>query len=323
MPRFIVVACAFCIAAPGSTLAQSAKPRSAEQIADSIEIAQLARTLARGADTDSVRAARIYEWVARHLSYDVQGFLRGRLGDSNAESVYRKRLAVCGGYVALFERLARELGLETTPILGYAKGFTYRSGASTRKPNHSWLAVRIGEAWRLVDPTWASGWVRGTTFEPHFTWDYFLVDANELILSHFPEDDDWQLLRKEVRRSEFERLPLIPRTLVNAGFDPSMIRATSLAQGVRSFPLVGTRSDVRIVAAPLNGVLPRESKVSVDVIWPSGADVALVSGGIWRHLTREGDRFRGEAVATESLVSLVGRTDDSKDFETLLQYQVR
>lgn len=323
MLRFFVFLCAIFLLSPAAASAQSARPRSAEQIADSIEIARLARSLTRAATNDSARAARLYEWVARNLSYDVQGYLQGRLADGTPENVFRKRVAVCGGYAALFERMAREVGLEATPILGYAKGFTYRPGASSKQPNHAWLAVRLSGRWRLVDPTWGSGFVRSNKFEPQFSWDYFLVEPNALILSHYPEDSEWQLLAKPVRRGEFERLPMIPRVLVNAGFDPSVIRASALKHGVRSFPLVGTRSDVRIIAAPLSGTLPRKSKVSVDVSWPGGAEVALVSGGVWRKLTREGDRFRGEAIASESALQLVGRSGGSKEFETLLQYQVQ
>ena len=300
------------------------RARTAQQLADSTQIAALARTLTQKAPSDSARAARIYEWGARNLSYDVNGFLAGRLGDGNAESVFRKRVAVCGGYVALFQRLAHEAGLEAVPILGYAKGFTYRPGASTKDANHSWIALRIDGRWRLADPTWASGYVvNGRTFERHFSWDYFLADPNELILSHFPEEDDWQLLPRPVRRKDFERLPLVPRTLVAAGFDAAMIRATALANNVRTFPLVGTRRDVRIITAPLNGTLPRASRVAVDIVWPGAADVALVSGGVWRRLTRDGDRFRGETVAADKDVALVGRSASGKEFETVLHYQVQ
>jgi hypothetical protein len=323
MLRFSFFVCALCALTADFAPAQSARVRSSEQVADSLEIARLARTLTRGVMTDSARAARLYEWVATNLTYDVQGFLHGRLADGGAENVYRKRVAVCGGYVALYERLAREIGLDAVPILGYAKGFTYRHGVSTRRANHSWLALRIGGRWRLVDPTWGSGVVVNGRFESRFTWDYYLVDPNELILSHFPEENQWQLLSTLLRRGDFERLPLVHRSLFKAGFDASTIRATALASRVRSFPLVGNQRDVRIVKAPISGTLPRESTVSVDVIWPGAADVALVSGGVWRHLTREGDRFRGDAVAAESSVYLVGRSGGRKEFETLLQYQVQ
>lgn len=323
MLRLFVFVCAISALTADIAYGQSARVRSAAQIADSVEIARLARTLTGDAGTDSARVARLYEWVARNLSYDVDGFLHGRLADGGAENVYRKRVAVCGGYVALFERLAREIGLDVMPILGYAKGFTYREGASTRKANHSWVAARIDGNWRLLDPTWASGFVVNRTFEPRFTWDYFLIDPNALVLSHFPEESEWQLLAQPMRRSDFERLPMVPRTLVNAGFDAASIRNTALAQRLRDFPFVSSRRDVRIVNAPLNGTLRRKTTVTVEIIWPGAADVALVSGGVWRHLARDGDRFRGEAIATESSVALVGRAGANKEFETLLHYQVQ
>jgi hypothetical protein len=293
-----------------------------QQIADSTEIAALARTLVHDVATDSARAARLYEWVARNLAYDVRGFLSGRLGDGSPEEVYRKRLAVCGGYVALFQRLASEVGLQVQPILGYAKGFTYRSGVSTRKANHSWLALHVDNRWRLLDPTWASGFVANGKFERGFSWDYFMVEPNELILSHYPEENEWQLLPQPVRRKDFERMPLVPRTLVNAGFDLAIIRSSTLAGRVRSYPLVGVQPDVRILTAPVNGVLPRRTTVAFDIVWPGGSEVALVSGGVWHQLSREGNRFRGETIAADSTVALVGRSIGSKIYETLLQYQV-
>lgn len=323
MLRFFVIGCVLCaaFAAPGT--AQTARVRTSQQIADSVEIAALARTLVRDVANDSARAARLYEWVARHLSYDVRGFLSGRLGDGSPEEVYRRRLAVCGGYVALFQRLAGEIGLQVEPILGYAKGFTYHSGASTKEANHSWLALRVGKHWRLIDPTWASGFVRDGRFERNFSWDYFMVDPDELVLSHFPEDSEWQLLPQPVRRKDFERMPLVPRTLVNAGFDPEVIRSTTLAGRVRSYPLVGVQQDVRILTAPVNGVLPRKATVAFDIVWPGATEVMLVSGGNWHQLSREGNRFRGETVAADGTLSLVGRSNGSKIYETLLQYQVQ
>lgn len=323
MPRLFVFVCALCALLPGTASSQTAPVRSAVQIADSLEIASLARSLTYGVATDSARAAVLYEWVARNLAYDVNGFLAGRLADGPPESVYRRRVAVCGGYVVLFERLAREAGLTAEPVLGYAKGFDYTYGVSTRRPNHAWLAVRINGSWQLIDPTWGSGFVVNGKFEARFTWDYFLINADELALSHFPKENKWQLLSRPMRRSEFERMPAVPHTIVKAGFEPTVIRATALTSDLRDFPLVGTQSDVRILSAPLSGTLARASRVSVDILWPGAADVALVSGGVWTHLRREGDRFRGEAAASESAVSLVGRSGSGKQFETLLHYLVQ
>jgi hypothetical protein len=273
---------------------------------------------------DSARAAALYEWVARNIRYDAKEFFRGGKTVERAEDVYRKRVALCGGYVAIYERLAREIGLTAIPITGYAKGVDYRFGKSTKKPNHAWLAMNIGGRWRLIDPTWGSGVINGRKFEPRFTWEFFLVAPDELILSHFPEDAEWQLRGTALDRRDFERMHAVPRTLFGIGFSADDILATALQPGVKDFPLIGTPGNhVRIVRAPIAGTLLAASPISVEVIWPGASDVALVTNGEWTKLSRSGDRFSGNVAPAGSSVSLVGRSGSGPTpYETLLHYRV-
>lgn len=325
MFRLFAFLCAFAVLAPKGAFSQNPGARSPQQVSDSIAIASLARSLTEHAHTDSARAAAIYQWVAQNLSYDLPGYFAGRLTDPNPEQVYHTRIAVCGGFVTLFARMARETGLIVEPILGFAKGFDFRRGQSTKKPNHSWAAIDINGSWRLVDPTWAAGVVDGTRFRPSFTWDYFLVDPDALILSHYPKDDKWQLLARPLSRSDFERIPIVPRVVVNAGFAPAAIRVAALQSDLRDFPLVGVRDQrqARVISAPIGGTLKRGSSVAVDIYWPGATDVALVSGGNWTYLHREGNHFRGQAPAAASALQVVGRPFATRVYETLLQYSVQ
>lgn len=298
--------------------------RSARQIADSTEIAGVARTLVRAAVSDSARAAVLYEWVSKNIRYDAASFFRGADGHETAEAVYRRRIALCGGYVLLYERLAREVGLTAVPITGYAKGVDYVFGRSTKKPNHAWLALHVGGEWRLIDPTWGAGFINGRAFEPRFTWDFFLVSPDELILSHYPQDAMWQLLDAPLDRRDFERMRAVPRTLIGVGFSPAQIRATALTPGVTGFALAGPLgSHVRIVHAPVAGTLPAAATIAIEVDWPGAVDVSLVTNGEWTKLSRTGNRFRGEVAAAGSSLSLVGHTGDSRSpYHTLLHYEV-
>jgi hypothetical protein len=308
---------------PASLEAQVWSERSAGEIADSLAIAALTQSLVRDAPSDSARAAAIYEWVARNVAYDLPGYLDGRIGGETPESVFGRRVAVCSGFVALYERMAREAGLVVVPINGYAKGFDYRHGQSTRRMNHAWLAVRLAERWHLVDPTWGAGAVRAGRFEPAFDWYYFMASPEELILSHFPENIEWQLVAQPMRRRDFERLPAVPRALFHVGFTPAAVRSSALASGARDFPAVGAEAGVRVVRAPVAGTLPRDATVDVEVIWPGAADVALVSGSTWTHLSRAGDRFHGQAAPAATTLWLVGRTEpDPLSYRTLLHYRV-
>ena len=324
-PRLLAAAlCVLAIHLPAPLSGQvRAGARSAGQVADSLAIAQLARTLTAGVHTDSARAAVLYEWTARNLTYDVAGYLAGALTDADAEEVWRSRTAACGGYVALYQRLAGEVGLRVEPVEGYAKGFDYRFGQSTKRPNHAWLALHLDGRWRLLDPTWGAGVVRDGRFEPAFTWDFFLADPEALVLSHFPAAQRWQLLAQPMSRAEFERLPAVPRTLVHMGYAPAAIRNAVRHTRVRDFPLVGPQPGLRVLAAPVAGTLRRDQAVEVDLVWPGASDVALVAGGVWTRLSRHGDRFRGSAAAPAGTISVVGRRADSDAFVTALHWQVR
>jgi hypothetical protein len=318
------------LALPGGVLAQSADSPSHTETAavatarDSAAIADLARSLTAGAATDSARAAVLYEWVARNVAYDI-GRYGSDGGDAAPEAVYRSRLALCAGYVALFGRMAAEVGLMAEPISGYAKGFDYRDGQPTRQNNHTWLAVLMESEWRLVDPTWGSGFVAEGKFLPAFNWSWFMVAPDELILSHYPRDASWQLVSWPLTRGEFEAMAVVPRALLDAGFTAAAVRRAALA-GVREFPAIGTApsTGARIISAPITGTLRLDDPVDVDVLWPGAAQVLAVSGGAWIPLTREGDRFHGSVTAGEAGVWIVGRTADSAadEYGTLLQYRV-
>jgi hypothetical protein len=324
MRRTAFLFAAVLLACAPSVRAQSTADRAAgAAAADSLALRDLAVRLTADVHGDSARAAALYEWVAGNVRYDVASYRRGSDGHATAEAVYRHREAVCAGYVALYARLAVEAGLEAVPIRGYAKGFDYVYGQSTRRPNHAWLAVRIAGAWRLVDPTWGAGVVEHGRFVPRFTWDWFMVAPERLLLSHLPEDAGWQLAERPLRRADFERTPPVPVSLVTAGFTPAAIRTSALGARAADFPLVGAgAAGARVISAPLTGTLRRQSSVSLDLQWPDAADVAVVTGGAWTALQRTGDRFHGDAVAADSHLYVVGRASAAEPYRTLLLYRV-
>jgi hypothetical protein len=231
-------------------------------------------------------------------------------------------MAVCSGFVALYQRLAREVGVETAVIEGYAKGFDYAYGLSTRKSNHAWLAVRIDGDWRLVDPTWGAGTIIDGRFVRQVTWDYFLADPDILQLSHYPKDDTWQLAADPMKRAEFERLPAVPRALLAMGFSPDEIRAAAVASRLNVLPAAGLVPGVRVVDAPISGTIRRSAAVPVRVEWPGASDVVVVSGDVWTPLARSGDTFHGQATADGGALYVVGRAGEGEPYRTLLMYQV-
>lgn len=96
-------------------------------------------------------------------------------------------------------------GLHSKIISGYAKGADYRPGQKFNpgQNQHSWNAVYIYGTWCLIDAHWAARRIVGkqsTTEEYHYQLDeyFFLIDPQQHIFTHFPDDPKWQLLERPV-----------------------------------------------------------------------------------------------------------------------------
>ncbi|TVQ45098.1 MAG: hypothetical protein EA365_08490 [Gloeocapsa sp. DLM2.Bin57] len=172
-------------------------------------VSELARLLSAHATTDLEKARIIYTWLAVNIAYDVQGYYTGEYGDLTPEGVLKRRQAVCSGYANLYQALSQEMGLESFIISGYAKGLSYESTANLRETNHAWNGVKINGNWYLVDATWAAGTVDSHQFTPNFNQFYFATPPEQLIYSHLPEDENWQLLTNKYTREQFLALPKV------------------------------------------------------------------------------------------------------------------
>ncbi|HSJ09010.1 MAG TPA: transglutaminase domain-containing protein [Longimicrobiales bacterium] len=291
---------------------------------DSAAIAALARQLRAGATTDLERARAIYGWIATNVTYDVASYLAGGHGDHSPEAVYRTRSAVCDGYANLFIRLAREMRIEAHKVPGYAKGFDHTTGKSTTKNNHAWVAFRIGRDWHLADPTWGAGHVSSDLqFVPAFTWWYFDVQPELLILSHYPEDRRWQRLGKALTRREFEQMATIPQPLRALGFSADALRRSATDRRHGPYPVANAAdSALRVIRAPLHSVLSTVETYDFEIVWPGVEGMAVVVGEVWTRLTALGDgRYSGGVTPTAGPVMVAGQT--AAGWKTLLLYEAR
>lgn len=105
-------------------------------------------------------------------------------------------------------------GLHSRIISGYAKGADYKPGMKFNPGTnqHSWNAVYIYGTWCLVDAHWAARRIIGkptSQEEFHYQLDeyFFLPDPHQLIYTHFPDEQQWQLLDRPITLEEFENMP--------------------------------------------------------------------------------------------------------------------
>ncbi len=194
--------------------------------------AALATQLVAPCKNEREKVTAIFRWITDNISYRVRpeckmpgknvalashvngeneikddGPLKS-LSERVAETVLKKREAVCDGYARLFTTLCDHAGVCSEIIVGFAK-------SGTQKPtqrfgvNHYWNAVMIDSTWYLLDVTWASGYISftGNEFIREYDEKYFLAPPDVFIQDHYPDDPRWTLLPDSRIPPEFYRSP--------------------------------------------------------------------------------------------------------------------
>ena len=151
---------------------------------------------------DEERIRAFYMWIITNIKYEDQvellydKHILFYMGSNNCVSpvcVFKKKKAVCEGFSKLFQFFCQQSGIEAYTIGGYIS----KNGTLQDRATHSWNVVKINEAWRFFDLTWAyanlehSGIKRSTN-------EFFMLDPHEFVLSHLPLVPMWQFIKTPV-----------------------------------------------------------------------------------------------------------------------------
>lgn len=177
--------------------------------------------------SDEDRARAIFTWIALNIKYDTSPGALGRapikysysteaerqakiaeIEMNLARETLQKKTGVCHGYAMLYKILAEKMGIETEVIHGTAKILPKDIGKGPVTSNHAWNAVNINGQWKLIDVTWGSGGIMGTTRKFGFLFDdnYFFTQPDVFFRNHFPDDKKWLLTNKN--EQDFAEQPL-------------------------------------------------------------------------------------------------------------------
>jgi hypothetical protein len=268
-------------------------PPQAEQSLD-----RLAAYLTQAANTDREKARAIYRWVTDRIAYDVDNFLAGRRVDDNPRTVLRRRRAVCSGYANLFLALCKEAGVKAARVVGKARGYGYRPGRLKANNGHAWNAVYLEGKWRLLDATWGAGAIGERKFVKRFAEHYFLTPAEQLIFTHLPDEDRWQLLPSPLTVQEFLAQPEVRYELFVMGVEADAIRAASRQEGFRKVvqPFNYPGPPVRLREVPLERYLKAGKAYHFRIEAPDASAVACYHEGQWHQFVAQGPVFEGEVV---------------------------
>ncbi len=185
--------------------------------------AELSSLLTAGKTTELEKVSAIFHWITGNIDYrssfpvrkgsrkeasveDDTSTVLKPLNERVSEIVLRNRMAVCDGYARLFKTLCDYAGIRAVIVTGFVRN--QGRGGPRFQSNHSWNAVMIDGQWKLLDATWATGYVAQGQFVRHFDPDYFLTDPRDMIYTHYPENPRWTLLQDHRAPSEFSLQPL-------------------------------------------------------------------------------------------------------------------
>ncbi|MBD2861467.1 transglutaminase domain-containing protein [Paenibacillus oceani] len=120
------------------------------------DIAEAAKQITAGKETDEAKARALYQWVGTRVQYDydkVEQYEQKRIWkEQTPEDTFATKLGVCIDYSRLYAVMARAVGLDVKVVTGL--GSDGRGGYGP----HAWNEVFLADnnEWVPLDATWVS-----------------------------------------------------------------------------------------------------------------------------------------------------------------------
>ena len=173
----------------------------------------LVQYLKEKAGRDEVHLVKLlHDWITYNIAYDTKAFFSGKYPSQDYKSVLQNRKAVCSGNANLLQKMCELAGIECETVAGYSRGYGFEvfdNEALSPQVKHVWNAVKVKNAWYLLDSTWDAGHIKGKKFVKEYSTAYLFPDPSKMIHTHFPKNKRWQLLKKPLTVEEFRDLPEI------------------------------------------------------------------------------------------------------------------
>ncbi|HRQ30423.1 MAG TPA: transglutaminase domain-containing protein [Saprospiraceae bacterium] len=206
--------------------------RFARQLKKSSTLDQTARQLTIQFETEVEKVRAIFVWITYNIGYDIHkvkdqqrrnnrtvitansqaeldAYIK-KMPRKMADNAFSSGKGVCEDYSNLFLFMCQSIGIEASYITGYGRSSADKLNKYPDRSNHVWNGVKINDTWYLLDATWSAGQVdmRTGKFTRDFTDGFFLADPVKFILTHFPDDPEWQLVGSPLDLDKFVTLPL-------------------------------------------------------------------------------------------------------------------
>ena len=189
-----------------------------------LSVEKLAQFLLKLATSDMEKAWAIFLWITQNIEFSREDEM-AKATESTAKQVLQDMKGSSLKICTLFVELAKIMELEAEIIKGNAK-----FGYNTIKP-HYWIAIKLYDDWRLVDPCLGAGKSEKKSDESTLDTFWFLPHPEQAIYTIFPEKETWQLLKQTVSYQQFLSMlfvkPLFFKYNISTSQDSEIITKTN------------------------------------------------------------------------------------------------
>lgn len=169
----------------------------------------LVEYLTQHTHTEKEKVEVISYWIALHIAYDLPTLLSKSYQSEPWDLVLSSRKAICGGYASLFKHLCALAGIEAFVVSGYAIDNGLENIEGFKTTNHIWNVVFIENTYYLIDLTFASGYISKNgdqyAFVKQLKPTYLFASPSQMIKTHLPAQERWQLLKNTVSLKNFTK----------------------------------------------------------------------------------------------------------------------
>ena len=171
----------------------------------------VARVITSSCEDNIQKIRAIYLWICDNIEYDTSYTI------CSADECFDSKKGVCQAYCELFYHIAKAAGINCEIISGKAKDFT----GYIDKRGHVWLFAYTRENYGiLLDPTWGAGSLNGNHFKRRKNcWEWFNVPPEWMVLSHFPNNESYQLIDNPLSMEEFISLKPVSNLWIQYGLN--------------------------------------------------------------------------------------------------------
>ena len=237
------------------------------------DYAELAKSITAGCDNNYRKIRAIYQWICENIEYDVSYSIH------TADSCYAEKKGVCQAYCELFYQIAKAAGVSAEIIGGQSKDQDGEIG------RHAWIFAYTRENYgMLMDPTWGAGSVNDGKFSrSEDCWSWFNVHPEWMILSHFPEEESYQLLTNPLSMEEFVSLAPVNSVWIEYGLDAHLLyeKIRNGELDMLKFYGRGKGQKLKIVSIPMTKRLMTGETYTFRFIPESGKKWVIINGEKW------------------------------------------